>query len=92
MKKTAHLVLTGYEPSKIEGTISQIKKYTKQIGLEAKEESVLVKGKSELWGCQKDDTKQKSILVSGSMEDLQKLIKFKTVDGVYLQLLLTKES
>ncbi|MBM2851811.1 MAG: hypothetical protein HW420_358 [Candidatus Nitrosotenuis sp.] len=88
MKKFAHLVLTGYELPKIEGTVSQIKKYTKQIGLEVKEESVSIKGKSELWGCQKDDTKQKSILVSGSMEDLQKLLKFKTADGVYLQLLL----
>jgi ribosomal protein S10 len=88
MQKSAHLVLTGYDLSKIEGTVSKIKKYTKEIGLEVKDESISVKGKSELWGCQKDDTKQKSILVSGSLEDLQKLIKIKTADGVYVQLLL----
>jgi hypothetical protein len=88
MQKSAHLVLTGYELSKINETMSKIKKYTKEIGLQVKDESSPAKGKSELWGCQKDDTKQKSILVSGSTEDLQKLIKFKTADGVYLQLLL----
>jgi hypothetical protein len=44
-----------------------------------------------IWGCDKNDLKQVSIPISGSIEDMTKLLAIKTIEGVYMQLLLANK-
>lgn len=89
MTVSAQVVLTGYNAPKIRESVSIIKKYSKTIGVEVIENSTdVVKAKSKLWGCEKNNAQQEILSVIGSMDNLQKIINAKTKDGIYLQLLL----
>ncbi len=91
MTKTAQIILTGYDDSKIQKSVSIIQDYSKKIGfnldLEPPKEKQ-IKAKSKLWGCEKNNVQQKIIDVTGKKDDLQKIIDLTIVDGIYLQLLL----
>lgn len=91
MTKTAQIILTGYDTYKIQKSISLIEEYSKKINVKLDLEpprDEQVKAQSKLWGCEKNNTKQKIIDVIGKKDDLQKIIDLKIIDGIYLQLLL----
>lgn len=87
--KTAELVVNSYDESKIETAISNIKKSKSQLNVKLGD-PVQSKSKVKIWGCPTNvgNLKQKTIPVSGSQEDLKKLLlKLKVTEGVYIQLL-----
>ena len=89
MTKTAQVVLTGYDTPKIKESVSIIKKYSKTIGVEVVEDSSKdVEAKSKLWGCETNNPQRETLSVTGSMDDLQKIIDAQIITGIYLQLLL----
>ncbi len=91
MTKTAQIILTGYDKSKIQKSVSIIEDYSKKINLTLDLEPLKadqIKAKSKLWGCEKNNAQQKIIDVTGVKDDLQKILDLKIVDGIYLQLLL----
>ena len=91
MTRTAQIILTGYDDSKIQKSVSIIKDYSEEIGFDLdleppREEQI--KAKSKLWGCEKNSVQHKIIDVTGKKDDLQKIIDLRIADGIYLQLLL----
>lgn len=91
MTKTAQIILTGYDDSKIQESVTKIQKYSKKIGINLdlnppKDEQI--NAKSKLWGCEQNNAQQRIIDVTGRKDDLQKIIDLPIVDGIYLQLLL----
>ena len=89
--KTAQIILTGYDESEIQKSVSLIEEFSKKNNVELdleppKDEQI--KAKSRLWGCEKNSAQQKIMDVTGRKDDLQKLIDLKIIDGIYLQLLL----
>ena len=91
MNKTAQIILTGYDNSKIQKSILRIKEYSEKINVKLDLEppkNEQIKAKSKLWGCEKNNAQQKIIDVTGKKDDLQKIIDLKIIDGIYLQLLL----
>ena len=95
MKQTANFVLTSYDLPKIDGAISNIRRNVSRMRItlgDPEEQNISwLKGKPKMWGCSGDDIKIKTILVSGSSEELKKLNRIKAPDGVFTQLLLTKK-
>ena len=89
MEKTAQLVLNSYDSLKIETAISNIKKSKSKLNVKLGE-PVTSKSKVKIWGCQTNglNLRQKTMSVSGSQEDLKRLLlKLKVTEGVYIQLL-----
>ena len=94
MQHSAQLFITSYDQGKIdEGYKKIISKKTKNIDIGSPkiQKVKTTKGQPTIWGCDKNDLKQVSIPVSGSIEDLTKLLAIKTIEGVYMQLLLAKK-
>lgn len=92
MQKSAQLVLTSYNLKTIDVSIDAIlsQAVKMNISVEGKPVSSKVvpsKKTTPMWGCERDDVQRKSIFVSGSIDDLKKLIKIKTPEGVYVQLI-----
>ncbi len=88
MTESAQVVLTGYDKPKINESVKTLREYSKKINVEIVEEHAKIKAKSKLWGCEKNNLKQEILFLSGTMDDLRKILHVKTEDGIYLQLLL----
>ena len=87
-KKTAQVILTGYDKPKMDKSVKKILKYSKKIGLSVIKDGLKIKPKSKLWGCEKNNVKEETIFLSGTIDDLEKILHVKIKDGIYLQLLL----
>lgn len=98
MEKSARLVLTSYDSSKIKGAISTIQKSTKtgrvdvKFGKPVDQKVKWTSGQPRIWGCSKADLKRKYVLVSGKTSDLRKISKVQVPKGVYVQLLLKQHA
>lgn len=95
MQRSAQLLITSYDQRKVDQgyeRILAIKSKKIHVGTPKNQKVKLTKGQPQIWGCDKNDLKQISISISGSIEDLQKLLSIKTIEGVYMQLLLEKKS
>ena len=88
MNRSAQVILTGYDKTKIDESVKIIKKYSKQVNIEIHEGLGEIKAKSELWGCNKDNAEQRILFLTGTQDALQSILDAKTLDGIYLQLLL----
>ena len=88
MTKSAQVILTGYDKPKMNKSIVMMKKYFKTINVKIIEDGTTVKAKSKLWGCEEGNIEQEVISLSGTMDNLQKILYAKPTDGIYLQLLL----
>lgn len=89
MTKTAQVVLTGYDAPKMKESVSMFKKYSKNIGVKVTQDSTeIIKAKSKLWGCDANKVQQEILSVTGSMDNLQKIINAQIKRGIYLELLL----
>lgn len=88
MTQSAQVVLTGYDKPKIKASIKMIKRFSEKIDLKIIEDSVEIKAKSKLWGCENNNVEQEILFLSGTMDDLQKILHVEIKDGIYLQLLL----
>ena len=88
--KSAQVVLSGYDESKIEESFKMLIEYSERNNLVVKnrETSVKSRAKSKLWGCEKNNLEQKTLLLNGTMDNLRKILDAETKDGIYLQLLL----
>jgi ribosomal protein S17 len=92
MEKTAKLVVTSYDLPKVNGTITKIMQQSSKYHVNVTSSPVTLKmtvshDQPKIWGRKGDDVKMKSIFVSGSSDDLRKLLKIQAPDGVYIQLL-----
>lgn len=92
MDTTAQLVLNSYDSSKIKTAISKIKKsnskFNVKLGKPITSKTKLAKGEPKIWGCETNDLKREVMEVSGSVDDLKKLLlNLKLTEGVYIQLL-----
>lgn len=92
MQKSAKLVLTSYNLDTINTSLAVIlaqavKMRVSVEGTPVSSKVVFSNDDTPIWGCKRSDVKRKSVFVSGSVQDLKKLIKIKTAEGVYVQLL-----
>ena len=91
MQKYAQLVLTSYNSKTIDVSIESILSQALKMNISVKgkpvSSMVTSNKKIPMWGCEKNDVKRKSVLVSGSVQDLMKLIRIETPEGVYIQLI-----
>ncbi|MHB8546500.1 MAG: hypothetical protein ACYDAJ_07020 [Nitrosotalea sp.] len=92
MEKSAKLVVTSYDLPKVNGTITKIMKQSSRLNVNVTGGPITMRmtvsqNQPKIWGCEGDDVKMKSISVSGSSDNLKKLLKIHAPDGVYLQLL-----
>ncbi len=92
MQKSAQLVLTSYNSKTIDVSIESILSQALKMNISVEGKPVSSKvipsnKKIPMWGCEKDDVKRKSVFVSGSIQDLMKLIRIETPEGVYVQLI-----
>jgi hypothetical protein len=89
--KEAELVLNSYDTGKIASAIANIKKSNSQLNITLgapKNHTSSKPVKPKIWGCETNDLKRKIMSVSGSQEDMTKLLlKLKVTEGVYIQLL-----
>ena len=94
MLRSAQLLITSYDQRKVDQGYRKIlsaKPKKIDIGTPKIQKVKSTKDQPIIWGCDKNDLKQMSIPITGSIEDLKKLISIKTIKGVYMQLLLEKE-
>jgi hypothetical protein len=94
MLHSAHLIITSYDKQKVDQGYKKIlsaKSKKIDMGTPKIQKVKFAKNQPMIWGCDKNDLKQMTIPLSGSIEDLKKLITIKTIEGVYMQLLLEKE-
>jgi len=94
MLHSAHLIITSYDKQKVDQgykKILSVKSKKIDMGTPKIQKIKSTKNQPIIWGCDKNDLKQMTIPLSGSIEDLKKLITIKTIEGVYMQLLLKKE-
>lgn len=91
MQKSAQLVLTSYNSKTIDVSIESILSQALKMNISVKgkpvSSAVSSNKKIPMWGCEKNDVKRKSVFVSGSIQDLMKLIRIETPEGVYIQLI-----
>ena len=97
MKGTsAQLVITSYDQKKTKQGLEAIRAKSGILKIEMgrpKTQAVrLSKDKPAIWGCEGRDLKRLSVEVSGSTEALAKLVSIKTIEGVYMQLLVKKQT
>ncbi|HVB66205.1 MAG TPA: hypothetical protein VND01_00750 [Candidatus Acidoferrales bacterium] len=94
MRRSAQLLITSYDRLKVDQGYRKILA-TKPKGVDVGRPKIqkveFTKDQPIIWGCNKNDLRQMSIPITGSIEDLKKLISIKTIEGVYMQLLLEKE-
>jgi hypothetical protein len=93
MYKSAQLIATSYDFDKIDKSLEKILEQAKKFNVQASgkptsRKVVFSDKENPLWGCMKSDVKCKSVYVSGSVENLKKIIKIKALGGVYIQLVL----
>lgn len=89
--KESSLVLTSYNPTKIKATVKIISENAHRFNIIIKIPAMdltssMVKKQPKIWGCESTDLERKIICLSGDMEDLKKLIKINTPNGVQMEL------
>ncbi len=86
--QSAKVILTGYDKPKIKESVKMIIDYSKKNNLQVMNSDSKIESKAKLWGCEKNNIEQEIIFLSGTMDNLQKILYVKTKNGIYLQLLL----
>lgn len=90
VNKSAQVILSGYDGSKIKESFKMLLKYSEKNNLvvESQETNVKSKAKSKLWGCEKNNIDQRILYLNGTIDNLRKILDAEIKDGIYLQLLL----
>lgn len=95
MQRSAQLLITSYDKQKVDQgykEILAIKSKNIHVGKPKPQKVSSTKNQPPIWGCEDNDLKQVSITIDGEFEDIRKLLSIKTIEGVYMQLFLEKES
>ena len=92
MIQLIQIVLTGYDLSKVNKTVSTILKNMPRFNIRIhKKPSVQKIGRSDsepkLWGCNSDDVTRIIMTVKGLFTDMKNLVHVKTPDGVLVELI-----
>ncbi len=95
MVERAQLLFTGYNSSNVKTAVAKIVKQSSAFhvtvhGTPMTQKAKPVKGQPKLWGCGKEDVANTLIIVSGSLNDVKKLVKVDTPNGVQIELLPSK--
>ena len=77
-------------PKGYNAILSKQKNLAIKVGVPTKQKVRLGKNDPPIWGCKGNDLKRITIPISGSLDDLTQLLALKTIEGVYMQLLLQK--
>lgn len=89
---SAKIVVSSYNLPQVQGTITKImtqspKYHVKTVGKPFIQKMSVSSNQPKIWGCDGKDVKTRSIFLSGSSDDLKKLLKIPAPDGVLIQLL-----
>ena len=90
MEEQAQIILSGHDEEKLTETINMVGNFSKNIGLEIKDNFTGYKTKATLWGTRRN-VGEKIFDINGTRDQLLTLLELKIPDGVYLELLTVKQ-
>ncbi len=95
MRRSAQLHIISYDDEKITRGYNAIKSKINKLEIELEKSQPskvkLTKNSPPIWGCIGTELKQCTLSLNGSINDLAELTTIKTIEGVYIRLLVSKK-